>query len=63
MRENNYWPARPAPVIGPGPDSKNPAEVLMTSGQTGKVMALAFSLLILAVIIIGGLVIIVRETI
>ena len=35
----------------------------MASGQTGKVMALAFSLLILAVIIIGGLVIIVRETI
>ena len=35
----------------------------MTSGKTGKVAALAFSLLILAVIIIGGLVIIVRETI
>ena len=35
----------------------------MASGQRGKVTALAFSLLILAVIIIGGLVIIVRETI
>ncbi len=35
----------------------------MTSGQTGKVTALVFSLLILAVIIIGGLAIIVRETI
>ncbi len=35
----------------------------MTSGWTGKDTALAFSILAAAVIIIGGLAIIVRETI